>query len=394
MADVPSHRPLACAARRRVLQAAAASALLGPALQLRCAHAADEARLKGTPRTAFTDSSPERLAQTKRVAISNVVLEFQTKVFAEEITGRLSKMFLSRGNSYSDNVLAGFDTKALEAAAGQVYERLKQDLVAAGYELVPEAEITAQPAYKKLRETMGFPQGYAYGNKDGHSLVVGPASLPIYLPPLSEQGTFGNTRKTKGEQQAPEMGVFERGRMAGNSSYAAGLEVDLAKALNAHVLKAWYLVGFGQASAETDYDAVNTAHYSTTATSRTGATAQMYVRDEQTRIAVRLPDGDRGYARESKRISALSGGYRPYDGDVVVRLDEMLPGLADFLAAGGVSNATAERPTGFLGSLLGGLAGTVADQSYKTTVDPQRFADNAAAMVSAVQALLVAQLKR
>ena len=40
------------------------------------------------------------------------------------------------------------------------------------------------------------------------------------------------------------------------------------------------------------------------------------------------------------------------------------------------------------------LAGTVADNSYKTTVDPQRFADNAAAMVSAVQSVLVAQLKR
>ena len=78
----------------------------------------------------------------------------------------------------------------------------------------------------------------------------------------------------------------------------------------------------------------------------------------------------------------------------LVRLDEMLPGLADFLAPGGVSNATAERPSGFLGSLLGGLAGTVADNSYKTTVDPQRFADNAAAMVSAVQSVLVAQLKR
>jgi len=324
------------------------------------------------------------------------VLEFQTKVFAEAITGRLSKMYLNRGNTYTDNVLAGFDPKLLEAVANQVYARLAADLTAAGFEVVPEAEVLAQPAYQKLRETMGWPQGYHFGNKDGHSLVVGPASLPIYVPPLGEQGTFGNHKKIKGDTQAPARSWGDAGKLAGNSSYAAGLEVDLAKALNAHVVKAWYLVGFGSASAETGFDAIQTAHFETTATSRSAARAQMYLRDEQTRIALRTPDGDRSYARESKRISALSGGYRPWDGDVVVRLDEMLAGEADFLADGGVQKA--EEPKaggllGMLGSAARGLSGST-DNSFKTQVDPARFAEQAGGMVSALQPLLVARLKR
>lgn len=373
-------------------------ALLAVALLFSAAaHAADAPpQLKGEPRTEFTDSSPDKLGTLKRVAITNVVLEFQTKVFAEHITGRLSKMYLSRGNSYSDNALAGFDPKLLEAAANRIYAQLVDDLTAAGFEVVPEAEVKAQPMYKKLAADMGWPQGYHYGNKEGHSLIVGPTSLPPYLAPLGEQGTFGNHKQIKGDTQAPKLSWGEAGKLAGNSSYAAGQEVELAKALNAHVLKAWYLVGFGNATASTDWDAINTPHFQTTATSRTGARAQMYIRDEQTRIALRTPDGDKAYARESKRISALSGGYRPWDGDVVLRLDETLPGEADFLAEGGVQKAE-KKEGGFLGMLgaaAKSLSGTTAENSYETRVDPQRFADAAAAMVGQLQPLLVARIKR
>ncbi|HMV17389.1 MAG TPA: hypothetical protein PLN96_08500 [Zoogloea sp.] len=361
---------------------------------------ADEGpRLSGSPKVEFTDSTAERIGQTRRVAITNVILEFQTKVFAEHITGRLSKMYLKRGDSFSDNELAGFDPRQLEQAANQVYKKLVTDLTAAGFEVVPEAQVLAQPAYQKLRETMGWPQGYHFGNKEGHSLIVGPTALKPYVPPLSEQGTFANTRQEKGELQAPALGWSDRARFAGNSSYAAGLEVQLAKALNAHVVKVWYLIGFGNATASTDWDAISTAHFSTTATSRTGATAQMYLRDEETRLAVRLPDGDAGYARESKRINAITGGYRPYDGDVVVRLDETIPGEADFLAGGGVQNATTERDAkagigGLLGSMAKSLTGTIADNSYKTTVDPTRFAAAAADMAGQLQPFLIARIKR
>lgn len=373
------------------------SAALLAALALKPVQAAEDGpQLKGSPRLEFTDSSPDKLGSLKRVAITNVVLEFQTKVFAEHITGRLSKMYLNRGNSYSDNELAGFDTKLLEQAANRVYAQLVADLTAAGFEVVPEAEVKAQPMYQKLAADMAWPQGYHYGNKEGHSLIVGPTSLPPYLAPLSEQGTFGNAKQIKGDTQAPKLGWGAGGKLAGNSTYAAGQEVELAKALNAHVLKVWYLVGFGNATASTDWDAVSTPHFQTTATSRTGAKAQMYLRDEQTRIALRTPDGDRGYARESRRISALSGGYRPYDGDVVLRLDETVPGEADFLAEGGVQKSE-EKPGGFLGMLgaaAKSLSGTTADNSYKTQVDPARFADAAAGMVGQLQPLLVARLRR
>ena len=304
----------------------------------------------------------------------------------------MSKMFLARGNSYSDNVLAGFDTQRLEQAANRLYDKLKVDLTAAGYEVVPEAEVQAQPLYQKLKQEMGWPQGYHFGNKDGHSLLVGPTSLPLYLPPLGERGTFGNQKQTKGDTQAPARGVFETARMSGSSTYVAGWEVDLAKALNAHVLKAWYLVGFGTATASTDWG----RDIGFTATSRAGATAMLYLRDEETRLALRTPDGDRGYARESSRIHPITGGYRPYDGDVVLRLDETLTGLADFLAEGGVQKAEPASGgfLGMLGSAARGLTATVNDSSFKTQVDPERFADAAAGMVSRLQSLMVARLPR
>ena len=69
------------------------SAALLAALALKPVQAAEDGpQLKGSPRLEFTDSSPDKLGSLKRVAITNVVLEFQTKVFAEHITGRLSKM--------------------------------------------------------------------------------------------------------------------------------------------------------------------------------------------------------------------------------------------------------------------------------------------------------------
>jgi hypothetical protein len=344
------------------------------------------------PRLEFTDSTPDRLGGLRRVAITNVVLEFQTKVFAEYITGRLSKVFLARGNSYSDNVLAGFDPKSLELAANQVYDRLKADLTAAGYEVVPEAEVLAQPLYQKLRAEMGWPQGYHFGNREGHSLIVGPSALPPYLPPLGERGTFGNQKQIKGDTQAPKLGMFDAAKMSGSSSYAAGWEVDLAKALNAHVLKAWYLIGFGNASASTDWG----RQTGQTATSHAGASAVMYLRDEQTRIALRTPDGDRSYARESKRINALTGGYRPFDGDVVLRLDESVFGAADFLAEGGVQKNDESKGgfLGMLGSAARGLTGTVNDSSFKTQVEPQRFADSATEMVLRLQNAFIAKLPR
>jgi hypothetical protein len=85
------------------------------------------------------------------------------------------------------------------------------------------------------------------------------------------------------------------------------------------------------------------------------------------------------------------------DGDVVVRLDETLPGQMDFLAEGGVQKTEEDKPSGFLGMLSGAaksLSGTTADNSYKTQVNPQRFADAAVELVGAVQPLLIAKVKR
>lgn len=378
---------------------------------LPAAAGAQQLEFQGEPKLAFTDSDNSKIAQTRRVAITSVVLEFQTKVSAEEITGLLSKRVLNRHNTFSRNTLAGFDPAMLQQAADKVHEKLVADLTAAGFEVVPQAEVEAQAAYQKLVQEMGWPQGYHWGNQDGNSILVAPSKLKLYVPPMAEQGSFSNVRKESSPYQGPTVGFGDRMKLGGASSYSAGREVEIAKALNAHVLKAWYLVGFGQATAETDWDSKTTtitgggfkSTTTTGATQRTGATAQMYLRDEQTRIALRTPDGNTGYNRESSRKNAITGGYRPWDGDVVVRLDETVFGVADFLKDGGVQKeskqdgalATGLNVAAGLLSALGGRSGGLGDssQSYTTQVDPAAFAQYSTELIGWVQPRLIQKLK-
>lgn len=386
-----------------------ATTALALAAGLACAQSPEGAILRAEVKPEFTDSTPEKLKQTKRVAITNVILEVQTRVTAEYFPGRFNRMFLNRGGATSENTLAGFDPALLQDAASKLYERLAEALQAAGYEVVKQEEIAAQPAYTKLVEGTAYPQGHHYGNKDGNSIVFGARQLKMYMPPSNEQGTFGNNKKQGWTAQGPTIGMGDRMRLAGNSSYVAALEVELAKALDAHVVKAWYLAGFGAASASTDWlpedptvryeyglgpSGVGTYTVRQTPARHTGATARLYVRDEQTRIAFRTPDGSTSATRESSRMNALTGGYRPYDGDVVLRLDNMVPAEAEFVKEGVKQT---NQPENTASRLLGAIfqSRTVGDtnNTFETSVMPDRFAAGVLDMVSQVQWALVGRLK-
>lgn len=390
-----------------------AFAALSAALSLlvASAQAAELAPLQfsGSPRIEFTQSNASGLAQTRRVVIASLVLEVQTRIKAEYVTGLLSKRVLQRNNTSSINSLKGYQVAALEAAADRLYARLQQQLVAAGYELVPSSELEALPAYQKQVAGLGYPSGYAWNNSDGNSFVVSPKALKLYVPAIGEQPSFSVTKKGVGSTDEPSRSALENMKMGGESSYSAGREVEIAKALNAHVLKAWYVVGFGSATAETDWDGkestMSVGGFTTTtttgATQRTGAAAQMYLREGGTRLALRHPNGDTAHAR-SARFGTFNSQQHAYDGDLVLRLDEAVVGSADFLADGGVQKKAEDQGAAgkvasvglsVLAGLLGGSKPGDSSQDYVTQVDAEAFAQRAAEVVGWVQGKFVERLK-
>ena len=100
-----------------------------------------------------------------------------------------------------------------------------------------------------------------------------------------------------------------------------GMEVALAKSLNAHVVKAFYVVNIGRTTA---------AHSRTlgsriTTTAEADAFAQLGLLPDQTRIAFRTPDGNAKWQKVSVTKPAPAK-----DGDVVVHLAEPMLGSTDF----------------------------------------------------------------
>ncbi|MBQ0959078.1 hypothetical protein KAK06_08905 [Ideonella sp. 4Y11] len=377
------------------------------AVSLLGAAQAEPLQFVGTPKLEITSGAPAQLAATRRVAIANLVLEVQTKVKAEYVTGRLSKVLLHRDNTSATNTLKGYSIPALQAAADQLHAQLVQRLTAAGFEVVPTEELARAEGYQELQKSMGYPSGHAWSNEEGNSFLVSPAKLPIYLPNVAEMPSFSNNKKGVGAADEPSPGFGAGMKRAGEGTYFAGREVALAKALNAHLLKAWYVVGFGEATAETGWDGrqntLSGGGFSTTvtqgATQSTSANAQLYLRQEATRLALRHPGGDTAYVR----TQSMPGGQRANDGDLVIRLDETVIGAADFLAGGGVQKKAEENNTSAsvmnlgLGLLKGlaGQSGGLGDsrQDYVTQADPERFAQRSAEVIGWVQDALVARLK-
>jgi hypothetical protein len=342
----------------------------------------------------MTDSTAAALAATKRVAITNVMVSFQASAGGEKTN--TSGLFAAKTDASSTLQMPEMDSKLLAEITDAIYLQLKTDLTANGFEVLPESTVLASAAYQKIVQTASIANFSKFANLNGDVILVGATGLKPYLAYSRETGKFGVQLKSLikgwvsgfGQKSSTEGGPSN---ITTGEIYALpGLEVDLAKELNANVVKATYVVTLGSTKASVD------RFSSTTSNKYTGtAFAQVGLLAGQSRIAFRTP------AADSKGESA-PGGYTANfgnnaspakDGNVVVTFSESLAGGTDFFS---IVEPEAKAKPGLFGALLGASLGTGADAQFiftATISDQAAYKTEVVSMVKAAQRDMLALVK-
>ncbi len=278
----------------------------------------------------FVDSTAAQLAATKRVAITEVTVIFQTSAAGT----KKSHWLLGAEAPGVENASSLIEFSAanpimVSAISGLVHVQLEDDLRAAGFEVVPEAQVLASPTYKEMLTSAGVTNPSRYANKLGDAWYAGSTKLGgLYMPYAMEVGTFQTEPRSF-------LGWLKGGKiLKGADSATAGgpnatkiannwklpmLEVKLAKELGAHVVKATYVVTLGSTGGATirkvsDHEQEWTAL----------AQLSLGLLQDQTRIAFRLANGKNFHLRSMlKQVPAM-------DGDVVVTLANPLLAPGDY----------------------------------------------------------------
>ena len=337
-------------------------------------------------KVVMTDSVASGLAPTKRIAITNVMVSFQASVGGDKTN--TSGLFAAKTDASTSVQMPEMDTKLLGEITDEIYAQLKADLTASGFEVLPEATVVASPAYQKIIKEAGISNFSKFADKSGDVMLVGASSLKPYLAYNAETGAFGYPSKHLIKGWVSISGASSTpggptGTSIGTIYKLPGLEVELAKELNANVLKATYVVTLG--STKASVDRFSSSHQNT----YTGtAFVQVGLRADQTRIAFRTPAAKSKGESTSHSISSNFGDKSPpaKDGDVVVTLAESLAGGTDFFAVQEPSNPTGSGIAKFL--LGSGNFGKGADVQFNyiaSISDPAAYHADVVAMVKVAQ---------
>jgi hypothetical protein len=341
-------------------------------------------------KVALTDSQASGLATTRRVAITSVMVSFQASAGGDKTN--TSGMFAAKTDSSSTLLMPEMDTKLLAAIVDDVYRQLQSDLQASGFEVLPESAVVANATYQKIAGMAGIANFSKFGNKDGDVMLVGATGLKPYLPYSVETGKFAAPTKNLIKGWFGGMGG-KSSTEGGPSSISTaktwelpGLEVALAKELNANLVKATYVVTLGSTKAAVRR--FSSAHQNEYTGS---AFVQVGLLPGQSRIAFRTP------AANTKGESA-PGGYKANfgnnappakDGDVVVSLAEPLLGGSDFFSLEG-----GEKKGGLAG-MLGVRPGADVQFAYTATIsDAAAYHEEVVGMVKVAQRDMLALVKQ
>lgn len=344
-------------------------------------------------KAVMIDSSASSLAATKRVAVTSVMVSFQASVGGEKTN--TSGLFAAKTDTSSTLQMPVMDTKLLGEITDEIYKQLQDDLAANGFEVLPEATVVGSAGYQKIAKLAGISNFSKFANMEGDTMLVGATGLKPYLPYNAETGKF--SASIKGTIKGWVGGMGGKSSTDGGPSAISiaeiyglpGLEVELAKELNANLVKATYVVTLGSAKAAVDRFS-STSHNAYTGS----AFAQVGLRAGQTRIAFRTP------AANAKGESA-PGGYAANfgnsaspakDGNVVVSLGEPLLGGTDFFA---VTEPDVKKPT-LLSGLLGAGFGNGADVQFTfiaSVLDPAAYRAEVVGMAKLAQRDMLALVK-
>lgn len=298
------------------------------------------------PAATFTESTAAGLVGTKRVAITSVVISFQASTGEMKGGGFTVPIFGSKTTVQSVLAMNNMDPALYGAIADAAYGNLQTQLRKAGYEVVPESQVKASANYQAIIKQAGYANPSKFANAQGDVLLVGPQSLPPYTAYQGEIGNFSYPSTTYlswiggfgGKSVTPGGPSI---MLAGNAWKVPGLEVALAKELNANVVKAHYVVTLGKTSVKrtVDYvtviegvDDIKGPSMGPVGTvgmgKRVGGTAENHAQaalvPDQTHISFRSPNGNAKWQKVAAKI------VPPKDGDVVVRITDPVIGGTDW----------------------------------------------------------------
>lgn len=302
-----------------------------------------------TAAAAFTDSTAAGLAGTRRVAITSVVIAFQASTGAQAGARFFVPLLTARDTVQTVLALPTMNPDLQDAIAEAAYKALAAELTAAGYEVVPERQVTASATYQAILQQGGYANHSRFANAMGDVMLVGAPGLAPYTAYQGETGNFVYPSTTYlgwisgfggKSETANGLSIMRQA----NAWKVPGLEVALAKELNANVVKAYYVVSLGKAEAKrsTSFSAsqhsglftyggeLYSGNYTTLdrQVSGTGkAFAQVGLVADQSHIAFRTPTGNAKWQKV-----AMTKIVPPKDGDVVVRLAEPIEGGTDYFS--------------------------------------------------------------
>jgi hypothetical protein len=345
-------------------------------------------------KAVMIDSSAAALAATNRVAITSVMVSFQTSAGGEKTN--TSGLFAAKTDSSSSLQMPEMDTKLLADIADEIYKQLKTDLAANGFEVLAEDMVVASSGYQKIAKMAGISNFSKFANLDGDVLLVGATGLKPYLPYNVETGKFNAQLKSQikgwiegfGQKSSTEGGPS--GISIAEIYGLPGLEVELAKELNANLVKATYVVTLGSTKAAVDRFS-STSHNTYTGS----AFAQVGLRAGQTRIAFRTPSANpKGESAPGGYSANFGNSASPAkDGNVVASLGEPLMGGTDFFAV----TEPETKKSSLLGGLLGGGFGNGADVQFTfiaSVSDAAAYRAEVVSMAKLAQQGMLAQIKQ
>lgn len=191
---------------------------------------------------------------SKKIAITSFGIEYDTNV----VYGKSIKEGLKTTGSFRNTVtLKNVSKEQMQLMADGAYIKLVKDLKAAGYDIISYETYKETPAYQSLIKVVGKDQSpvsiaFRYGESEtltnGDALVFAPTGMVWYSPNLEEVGhRVGSTFTSIGSE------ILSMGRGLSGEKPIPKAEVDLADALNATLLKVYYVVSPVRSYVETKF---------------------------------------------------------------------------------------------------------------------------------------------
>ena len=243
----------------------------------------------------------------RRLVITSFGIEFDTKLLFPSVRSHHHPFGgeIHTVQQLDKEVTLGLANDQMQSLADQVYTQLLEDLQAAGYDIVPYNMYRELPAYRSLVELTGTesqtPITFKLGDPtrwvQGEALVFAPNGLNWYSPALGEIGSrLRNTLARLGSDNR-----LTRRSLLGREAVSQA-EFELANALNATLVKAYYVVSPLRRLVEDELLA-----------GALPTEGKTIVGQGETRLALRTPDASTGYHHFTKNTP-------PRDGNAFVRL--------------------------------------------------------------------------